>query len=64
MIVVKGGVKQVSNETERLTLRLPPELKAVLDEKRKRMGISLNALVVQLLWQHVQQAGQAEPPKA
>ena len=60
MIVAKGGVKQVSNETERLTLRLPPELKAVLDEKRKRMGISLNALVVQLLWQHVQQAGQAE----
>lgn len=54
----------MSNETERLTLRLPPELKAVLDEKRKRMGISLNALVVQLLWQHVQQAGQAEPPKA
>lgn len=50
----------MSNETERLTLRLPPELKAVLDEKRKRMGISLNALVVQLLWQHVQQAGQAE----
>ena len=50
----------MSNETERLTLRLPLELKAVLDEKRKRMGISLNALVVQLLWQHVLQAGQAE----
>ena len=64
MIVKEGGVKQVSNETERLTLRLPPELKAALDEKRKRMGISLNALVVQLLWQHVQQAGQGDSPKA
>ena len=43
----------MSTETERLTLRLPPELKAALDEQRKRMGLSLNALVVQLLWQHV-----------
>lgn len=60
MIIKEGGVKQVSNETERLTLRLPPELKAALDEKRKRMGISLNALVVQLLWQHVLQGEQKQ----
>ena len=40
----------MTKETERFTLRLTEELKGQLDEIRKRMGISLNALVVQILW--------------
>lgn len=40
----------MTKETERFTLRLTGELKGQLDENRKRMGISLNALVVQILW--------------
>ena len=40
----------MTKETERFTLRLSGELKAQLDRIRKRMGISLNALVVQILW--------------
>lgn len=47
----------MSTETERLTLRLPPELKAALESQRKKMGLSLNALLVQLLWQHAQREG-------
>ena len=46
----KGGVKKMTKETERFTLRLTGGLKAQLDESRKRMGVSLNALVVQILW--------------
>jgi len=49
-IIEKGGVKCMTKETERFTLRLTKELKWKLDESRKRMGISLNALVVQILW--------------
>lgn len=40
----------MTREVERFTLRLTEELKEQLDKSRKRMGISLNALVVQILW--------------
>mgnify|MGYP002765682746 CR=1 FL=1 len=40
----------MTKEAERFTLRLTVELKEQLDEIRKRMGVSLNALVVQILW--------------
>lgn len=40
----------MTKETERFTLRLTKELKEKLDERRKYMGVSLNALVVQILW--------------
>lgn len=49
----KGGVNNMTKETERFTLRLTSELKKQLDENRKHMGISLNALVVQILWDWV-----------
>lgn len=41
----------MTKEAERFTLRLTAELKERLDENRKRMGVSLNALVVQILWE-------------
>lgn len=41
----------MTKDAERFTLRLPAELKEKLTEQSVRMGISLNALVVQLLWQ-------------
>lgn len=44
----------MTKETERFTLRLTGELKEQLDEGRKRMGVSLNALVVQILWEWVE----------
>lgn len=40
----------MTKEVERFTLRLTGELKGQLDECRKRMGVSMNALVVQILW--------------
>lgn len=40
----------MTKEAERFTLRLTKELKAKLEESRHHMGISLNALVVQILW--------------
>ena len=50
----KGGVKNMTKEAERFTLRLTGELKEQLDESRKRMGVSLNALVVQILWDWIE----------
>lgn len=41
----------MTKDAERFTLRLTGELKELLDENRKRMGVSLNALVVQILWE-------------
>lgn len=45
----KGGVKNMTKETERFTLRLTKELKEQLNESKKRMGLSVNALVIQIL---------------
>ena len=42
---------------ERFTLRLTGELKEQLDESRKHMGVSLNALVVQILWDWAERQG-------
>lgn len=53
----KGGIKSMTKETGRFTLRLTGELKEQLDESRKRMGVSLNALVVQILWEWVERQG-------
>lgn len=50
IMAMKGGVRDMTKEAERFTLRLTGELKKRLDESRKRMGVSLNALVVQILW--------------
>lgn len=47
----------MTKEAERFTLRLTRELKEQLDENRKRMGVSLNALVVQILWEWAERQG-------
>ena len=47
----------MTKEAGRFTLRLTGELKEQLDESRKRMGVSLNALVVQILWEWVERQG-------
>lgn len=44
----------MTKEAERFTLRLTRELKEQLDKSRKRIGVSLNALVVQILWEWVE----------
>lgn len=45
----KGGVKNMTKKIERFTLRLTKELKEQLNESKKRMGLSVNALVIQIL---------------
>lgn len=35
-------------------LRLPKELRELLKERAARMGISLNALMLQVLWQYAE----------
>lgn len=59
----KGGVKRMTKEAERFTLRLTGELKEQLDGSRKRMGVSLNALVVQILWEWVNERQQTNREK-
>lgn len=53
----------MTKEAERFTLRLTGELKERLDEDRKRMGVSLNALVVQILWEWVNEKQQINREK-
>ena len=36
----------------RITLRLPEKLKAQLDAMARERGVSLNALITQILWEH------------
>lgn len=50
----------MTKETERFTLRLTSELKNQLDESRKHMGISLNALLVQILWEWLKEGERDE----
>ncbi len=50
----KGGVNNMTKEMERFTLRLPANLKVQLEACSKEMGISLNSLVIQLLWDSVE----------
>lgn len=59
----KGGVNNMTKEAKRFTLRLTGELKEQLDESRKRMGISLNSLVVQILWDWAERQGKKETDK-
>ena len=41
-------------EREQLTLRIPEELKEALQKEAQEKGISLNALIIQLLQREVQ----------
>ena len=47
----------MTKDAERFTLRLTRELKDQLDESRRRMGVSLNALVLQILWDWAKKEG-------
>lgn len=49
----------MTKEAEWFTLHLTGELKEQLDENRKRMGVSLNALVVQILGDWVERQGKS-----
>ncbi len=43
----------MTNNAERFTLRITKELKCQLEARRKQIGVSLNALVIQILWDWV-----------
>lgn len=45
---------------EKLTVRMPPELSHILNEKAKRLGYTKNALIVQALWEYVKSQGEKE----
>jgi predicted HicB family RNase H-like nuclease len=40
----------MTKDAERFTLRLPQELKRQLNTECRRMGVSLNALMLHILW--------------
>ena len=50
----------MTKDTERLTLRMPKRLKKQLEACSVQMGISLNSLMVQLLWRWVQEQKEKE----
>lgn len=52
----KGGVKRVSKEDDRtrFTFRMPGELLQKLKEQANRLGVSVNALILQVLWEWIQ----------
>ena len=57
---MKGGVKNMTNDVERFTLRIPKELKVKLESQRKQRGVSLNSLVLQILWDWKKKASQED----
>lgn len=42
-----------------ILVRSPDELKEWLQQEAKRIGITLNALVLQILWQHINEQKEA-----
>lgn len=51
---MKGGVNSMTREVSRFTLRINKNLKEQLEKTGNKMGISLNSLVVQILWDWVE----------
>lgn len=39
---------------EKILIRMPAELKDVIKAEARRIGVSLNALVLQIIWQWAQ----------
>ena len=54
----RGGDGKVTKE--KLTVRMPPELSHILNEKAKRLGYTKNALIVQALWDYVKSQDEKE----
>ena len=54
IIYKKGGVNYMTKEIERFTLRLPKGLKSKLEARSREMGVSLNSLVIQFLWDGIE----------
>lgn len=42
----------------RFTFRMPESLYQVLDERADELGVSKNALILQILWDYVKQKGE------
>lgn len=40
-----------------ILIRAPKELKEILQERAKRIGVTLNALILQILWEWVENKG-------
>lgn len=53
-MVTKGGVNKVSvDERTRFTLRLPTELLRLIGISANKVGVPINALILQILWDWV-----------
>ncbi len=50
----------MTNDVEKFTLRIPKELKVKLENQKKQMGVSLNSLVLQILWDWKKKASQED----
>ena len=55
----RGGDGKVTKD--KLTVRMPPELSHILNEKAKRLGYTKNALIVQALWDYVKKQDEKKP---
>ncbi len=47
----------MTKDTQRFTLRLPASLKHQIEAYSKKIGVSFNAMVVQILWAYVNEHG-------
>ena len=55
---MKGGVNEMTNDAVRFTLRITKAIKQQLNNRSQQMGISVNSLVIQILWDWVAQQTQ------
>lgn len=50
-----GDVKNMGTDNRaRFTFRMPEELYQMLDERAEELGVSKNALILQILWDYVE----------
>ena len=55
MEIERSDVKNMTNDNRaRFTFRMPEELYQMLDERAEELGVSKNALILQILWDYVE----------
>lgn len=55
IIYMKGGVKYMTKKTARFTFRLPKPLLEKLKKEAETKGVSLNSLILEILWQWIKE---------
>lgn len=60
-ILQGGDVTRMTNDVKtRFTFRMPKQLYSKLDERANELGVSKNALILQVLWSYLEEQNKNE----